>query len=40
MNLNTINISEKLVPTNYMKIAEDAQKCKERDFRELFEKVK
>ena len=39
MNFNSIKISEKLVPSNYLKLAEDAQKTKEKDVKELLEKV-
>ncbi|KAM7360120.1 sec synthetase [Cochliomyia hominivorax] len=38
MNLNNVNISEKLVPANYLKLAMDSQKSKEIKVKELMEK--
>ncbi|XP_011209551.2 O-phosphoseryl-tRNA(Sec) selenium transferase [Bactrocera dorsalis] len=40
MDFRKINISGKLVPENYLKLAQDAQKCKETEKNELLEKRK
>ncbi|XP_053969398.1 O-phosphoseryl-tRNA(Sec) selenium transferase isoform X1 [Anastrepha ludens] len=40
MDLKNLNISEKLVPPNYLRLAEDAQKVKERERQELLQKRK
>ncbi|XP_011192015.1 O-phosphoseryl-tRNA(Sec) selenium transferase [Zeugodacus cucurbitae] len=40
MDFQKINISEKVVPKNYLKLAQDAQKSRETEKRELLEKRK
>ncbi|XP_020714674.1 O-phosphoseryl-tRNA(Sec) selenium transferase isoform X3 [Ceratitis capitata] len=40
MDLKRINISNKLVPDNYLKLAQNAQKSRETEERELLEKRK
>lgn len=39
MNFKNLSINEKLVPSNYLKLAVDAQKSKETKVKELLEKV-
>lgn len=39
MDVRKINISGKLVPENYLKLAQDAQKSRETEKSELLEKV-
>lgn len=38
MNLNNVKISDKLVPSNYLKLALESQKYKEAKVKELLEK--
>lgn len=39
MNLNNLKLHHKLVPENYLKLALEAQRCKEIQMKELLEKV-
>lgn len=40
MSCDDINIPQKLVPKNYLQLALAAQRSKQRNFKELLEKVK